>query len=88
MRTSVAGPPRLRPEIALIAGDVAALLNTIPRVVRNAVSAVVAVASRVVIGLNGIVVSESLEIGSNDPRQVFACRTLFRRHNGGENRIV
>jgi hypothetical protein len=55
---------------------------------RNAVSAVIAVAARIVIGLNGIVVSESLEIKSDDPRQLFACRTFFRRHNGVEYRIV
>lgn len=33
-------------------------------------------------------VSQSFEIGSDDPRQLLACGTLFRRHNGVENWIV
>ena len=68
--------------------DIAALLDTVLRVVREAVAAVVTIAARVVIGLNGIVVGQSLEVIGDQALQFLPRRTLFCRHNRFENRIV
>ena len=48
----------------------------------------VAVTPRVVVGLIGIVVGESLKVVGDNPHQLLACRTFFGRHNRVENRVV
>src|SRR5580700_6968159 len=70
--------PGFRPEVALIAANVTALLNAIPRIVRHSVSTVVAIAARVIVGLDGLMVRQTFEVGVDDALQLRAVGALFR----------
>jgi hypothetical protein len=53
---------RLRTKVALVAAHIAAAFDSVSRVVGNAVSTVVAVAARVIVCLDRLVVGQTLEI--------------------------
>jgi len=67
---------------------IAAFFNSIAWVVSHPISAMVAVATRVVVCVDRVVVCQSLKVPSDDPLKLLACGTLLQRDDCVEDWIV
>src|ERR1700753_3693713 len=88
IRGSVAGSPGLRTKVALVATHITVVFNSVSSVVRDPVSTVIAIATKVVVCFNRLVVCQALEVGRDDALQLLTNGALSFLPDGVEERIV